>query len=118
METPKLKVCSTCRIAQPLTEFWRNRKRPDGYQNQCRACMRVSTNASEKLKPEDGPMSVSQATINKLLDALKSGPSSRHLLKRLTQIPEERFGVALATCLSLRFVGFRTEGDGVVFYRR
>lgn len=36
-----MKRCSTCGEPKPLTEFQKNRKRPDGLQERCKACRRV-----------------------------------------------------------------------------
>lgn len=35
-----IKVCSTCKTPKPLTEYWRSRRRPDGYGPRCKDCRR------------------------------------------------------------------------------
>lgn len=37
-----MKVCSKCKEEKPFDAFARNRTKPDGYQNQCRACKSVT----------------------------------------------------------------------------
>ena len=32
------KKCSTCKCIKPVSEFWKNRSRPDGLQNECKDC--------------------------------------------------------------------------------
>jgi len=38
VETPQVKTCSRCKTVKARSEFNRQRRVPDGLQNQCRAC--------------------------------------------------------------------------------
>lgn len=40
-KSPTTKLCTTCGLVRPTKEFATNRSRPDGLQNQCRACKKV-----------------------------------------------------------------------------
>lgn len=40
-----LKSCTKCRALKPLSEFYRNRNRGDGYQNYCKVCHRAYAQA-------------------------------------------------------------------------
>jgi DNA-directed RNA polymerase beta' subunit len=36
-----MKTCEHCKKEKPKTEFWKNKKRPDGLNGVCRECYRV-----------------------------------------------------------------------------
>lgn len=42
----KLRTCTWCKNALPLTEFWRNKRGPGGYEWQCRNCKGAKKNGS------------------------------------------------------------------------
>lgn len=37
----KEKQCSTCKLIKPITDFWKNKQHPDGYNYTCRVCYRL-----------------------------------------------------------------------------
>lgn len=37
------KSCSVCKLPKPLSEFHKNRNRPDGYRCTCKACRKLET---------------------------------------------------------------------------
>src|SRR3954453_19433735 len=41
------KACSLCRVAKPLTEFYRRTRSPDGYQAHCKTCGRAALDAAD-----------------------------------------------------------------------
>lgn len=47
----KVKACSTCGIVKPLSEFWRERSKPDGRKARCAACSLISNKASYDKNP-------------------------------------------------------------------
>ena len=53
--TGKQKTCSACKQKLELSEFWRNKTQPDGYQAQCKNCLRKCAGriaAHERYGPE------------------------------------------------------------------
>ena len=38
---PPLRKCGRCGIEKPLTDFWRDQNRADGYRPSCRECTRI-----------------------------------------------------------------------------
>jgi hypothetical protein len=40
-----VKKCSTCKDRKPLTEFGKNKNKPDGFQTQCKQCKKKSQDA-------------------------------------------------------------------------
>ncbi len=42
------KVCYRCKATKPLTEFYKNRSRPDGHQHVCKACGKTYKSATRK----------------------------------------------------------------------
>jgi hypothetical protein len=46
------KRCSTCKETKPVTEFVRNRYRPDGLQNSCKVCTREHNRRNREKYPE------------------------------------------------------------------
>lgn len=45
------KRCSNCGEHKPVTEFYKNKARVDGYQNWCRKCSRLATAKSKQKNP-------------------------------------------------------------------
>lgn len=37
------KPCGICKVVKPLSEFWKNRSRKDGYKFECKDCARTYT---------------------------------------------------------------------------
>ena len=50
--TPNTKRCCTCKGHHELASFNKNRARPDGLQDQCRTCQRISGNTYFRSHPE------------------------------------------------------------------
>lgn len=42
------KNCSKCKLAKPVSEFYKNKSKPDGYGNMCKDCMRDYGNTYSK----------------------------------------------------------------------
>ena len=47
-----MKKCYTCDVDKPFEMFYKNSRRADGYQHQCKACANEASAESEKRKPE------------------------------------------------------------------
>ena len=47
----KMKECAKCKVKKDLYEFNKNKTRPDGYQNYCKACKK----SSDKIWYENNP---------------------------------------------------------------
>lgn len=47
-----LKHCPQCDTTQPLTDFYKDRSRPDGRQGRCKACSKANTKAYREANPD------------------------------------------------------------------
>jgi hypothetical protein len=46
------KRCSKCRIVKPVSEFSKNRSTKDGYQKQCKSCMKTANKENREKHKE------------------------------------------------------------------
>ena len=46
------KICKKCHEAKPLSEFGKNKERPDGLQSQCKPCLAAAKRAQYAADPE------------------------------------------------------------------
>jgi hypothetical protein len=50
-----MKLCTTCKVEKPLTEFHKNKSKPDGHALQCKSCKKVAVAKSGFNKKFNGP---------------------------------------------------------------
>lgn len=43
VKTPAVKVCSRCRKALPITDYYKDRGKADGHRTRCKGCFRSSS---------------------------------------------------------------------------
>ena len=60
-----MKACSRCKQSKPLTEFWKDRSKPDGRQHVCKECER-SRKRNDHYKERYG---ISEATAKDMKEA-------------------------------------------------
>lgn len=48
----RIKKCSTCKQEKPISEFPKNKQKPDGYSYSCRACVWAAEKARREANPE------------------------------------------------------------------
>jgi hypothetical protein len=73
MET---KICPKCQETKPFTLFSKNKGKPDGYQRECKACMRVS-NMNSYNKNKKAYHTRAQLHTQKFIDELNAYKSSQ-----------------------------------------
>ena len=86
-----VKACSKCQQAKPTTEYYQDRKRPDGLCSQCKTCMK----ANAKARRERGQEREAQRVWRKKVRATPSFRASR-LLADARQRRPEGFALTLA----------------------
>jgi len=83
-----MRHCTACRQDRPLTEFVRNRSRPDGLARSCRACAREQQRRWREAHPEEA-----RAASRRQYDPAKAAVWNRAALLRrygLTEADVER----------------------------
>ncbi len=48
-----VKTCSECKVGKPFSEFYKNRKAKDGFQNQCKGCKKAYNKAYREANKEN-----------------------------------------------------------------
>jgi hypothetical protein len=103
------KTCRCCRRTRPLTEFWRDRRRPDGRNHRCRTCTRLIDAQYRRHPParEVDPVAVERAvagrppeylTIAERAEAVRQLAGWGHSDPAIAR----RIGVAAYTVLRIR----------------
>lgn len=109
MDTPKDKVCIDCGEDLPITEYYTNKRKPDGHDSYCKKC-RLRRNKASHIK--------NAATLKEKSRERRKNRQKKYVLGEMNVPTEKKCGGCSEIKKKENFNVDRSRPDGLSFYCR